>query len=258
VHLLPTVAAELNRWSDEGRVASLWLRDDDAHEPGRALDELLARIEAAVAPCLLAIVPMKAGRELADALSAKPLVRVAMHGVWHANHAPAGRKSEETPRERGLGVIAEELGAARKRLATLFGPSACDWYVPPWNRIGGSVAALLPGLGFRVLSTFGRNRPAVGTALVEVNTHVDIMNWGDGRVGHAPAEVLARLASELALARNEGWRPVGVLTHHLAHDERAWASLDAILDAVAAHPAALWRDPDALAEIPRSSPLPRP
>jgi hypothetical protein len=254
---LSTVAAELKRWSDEGRVASLWLRDDDAQEPSQALGQLMTRINAAAVPCLLAVVPMKAGRELAQALRREPLVRVAMHGAWHANHAPAGRKSEETPQERGLGVIAEELGTARKRLATLFGASAGDWYVPPWNRIGRDVAALLPGLGFRVLSTFGRNRPAFDTALVEFNTHVDIMNWSGGRVGHAPAEVLARLASELAVARTQGWRPVGVLTHHLVHDARAWAALDAILDVVATHPAALWRDPAALAGHPRPSPLPQ-
>ncbi len=33
---------ELQRWRDAGRVARLWLRDDDAIEPTAALERLLA------------------------------------------------------------------------------------------------------------------------------------------------------------------------------------------------------------------------
>ncbi len=198
------VRNELDRWHESGRVARLWLRDDDAYEPTQELDRLLAQIEAAAAPCLLAVVPMKATPALAEALRDRPLIRVAMHGAWHANHAPAGRKSEETPEERGLDAIAAELGEARERLVTHFGGTAGDWYVPPWNRIGRTVAALLPGLGFRALSTFTHRRLDAAPALAEINTHVDIMDWKGGRVGRRPDEALAMLAAELALAREQG------------------------------------------------------
>jgi hypothetical protein len=237
---------ELDLWRDTGRVARLWLRDDDAHEPSGPLDQLLTRMEAFAAPCLLAVVPMKAGEALAEALYGTALARVAMHGAWHRNHAPAGRKSEETPQERGVDVIAAELTAARARLTAQFGAAAGRWYVPPWNRIGRNVAAMLPGLGFSALSTFAGLSFGLDPVLIEANTHVDIIDWKGGRVGLTPAQALERLATELAAARAEGWRPVGVLTHHLVHDADAWAALDAILDAASRHPAARWCDPDEL------------
>ncbi len=189
---------------------------------------------------------MKAGEALADALRGQSRIRVAMHGAWHANQAPAGRKSEETPDERGLGAIAAELGAARARLVACFGEPAGAWYVPPWNRIGASVAALLPQLGFRALSTFADQRFGLAPALAEINTHVDIVDWRNGRVGRSADETLENLSVELARARQQQWRSVGILTHHLAHDRQAWATLDAILNAVSAHDAAAWCDPDDL------------
>jgi hypothetical protein len=241
-----TVIAELDRWAAAGQTARLWLRDDDACEPGPALERLLAATRRHTAPCLLAIVPMKAGRALADALKDRADVRVAMHGIIHANHAAAGQKSEETPADRPLDAVSAELQGARARLVALFGAAAGAWYVPPWNRIGPAVAALLPVLGFKVLSTFGKARFGLEPALVELNTHVDLMNWRGGRIGRTPDDVLTELAAELASARQGGWHPVGVLTHHLVHDDTAWAALDAVLQVVSAHPAAAWCDPHAL------------
>jgi hypothetical protein len=239
--------AELDRWRDAGRTARLWLRDDDAIEPGQRLDDLLTRLLVHGAPCLLAVVPMLAGPKLADRLRAQPLVRVAMHGAWHTNHAPAGRKSEETPAERGIEAVLTELAMARERLITHFGAASGHWYVPPWNRIDRTVAARLPALGFGVLSTFSDRQLGLAPALAELNTHVDIMDWKGGRVGRTVDAAMAQLATELALARRQGWRPVGVLTHHLVHDADAWAALDAILELVSSHQAAVWLHPDELA-----------
>jgi peptidoglycan/xylan/chitin deacetylase (PgdA/CDA1 family) len=242
-----TIISELDRWATANRKARLWLRDDDACEPSPALYKLLGALEAFNAPCLLAVVPMKAGHALADVLKDKPGICVAMHGVSHANHSVPGQKPEETPMDRPLDTVTEELRAARARLVAHFGAVAGEWYVPPWNRIGADVASLLPQLGFKVLSTFGGERFGRGAALVELNTHVDIMNWRGGRIGHTPDEVLAELATALASAREQGWRPVGVLTHHLVHNENAWAALDAVLQVTSAHPAVRWCDPHALA-----------
>jgi peptidoglycan/xylan/chitin deacetylase (PgdA/CDA1 family) len=237
---------EFDRWRAAGRIARLWLRDDDACQPGPSLDMLLEKLRRHQAPCLLAVIPMTAGQALADRLAGETTVRIAVHGAWHINHAPAGRKSEETPVERGLDAIVAELGAARERLARLFGEAATGWYVPPWNRIGAQVAARLPELGFRVLSTFARPLPDLDASLVQVNTHVDLVDWKGGRAGRPAAAVMADLASELAQARLGGWRPVGVLTHHLVHDARAWEALDALLELVANHPATRWSDPFSL------------
>lgn len=237
------VAAELSHWRDAGRTARFWLRDDDAIEPTPALERLTALAEAAAAPVLLAIIPMRAASGLVELLARRPLLIPAMHGAWHRNHAPPERKKEETPAERGLDAIAAELGAARARLVDLFGPAAGRCYVPPWNRIPASVADLLPKLGFASVSTFGPKTPLVSDRLAQVNTHVDLMDWHGGRVGHPPARIAEMLASALARARADGFRDVGVLAHHLVHDETAWAVLEELAAFLAGRRETRWIAP---------------
>lgn len=239
------VVTELDRWREVGATARLWLRDDDAAAVTPALEALIARLRAHGAPAMIAAIPATAEPALAERLAPEPLAMLAMHGIRHANHAPPERKSEETPAERGLGVIEAELAAARAGFAERFGPASVRWYVPPWNRIGLEVAGILPRIGFAALSTYGARRFGA-PGLRELNTHVDLIDWRGGRVGKPQGAVAADLAASLAMARAEGFRPVGVLTHHLAHDEAAWATLDALLALVADHPAASWSAPDAL------------
>jgi peptidoglycan/xylan/chitin deacetylase (PgdA/CDA1 family) len=238
------VRDELDRWAAAELTARLWLRDDDAQSVTPALEALLGRLEASGAPCMLAVIPMLADAELAKRLAERPDIMVAMHGVRHANHAPEGRKSEETPIERGLDVIEADWRAARARLTGLFGAAAGDWYVPPWNRIAKAAAIVLPTLGFRAVSTFGARRLDAG--LAQWNASVDIMDWRNGRIGRAEGEVARDLSAALAAARNQGGRPVGILTHHLVHDPQAWTVLDALLTLANQHPAARWIDPRAL------------
>lgn len=247
--------AELDRWGEAEREARLWLRDDDAVEPTPALDRLLGLIRDHDVPCLLAVIPTLATEALAERVAGEPLLRAAMHGISHANHAPAGRKSEETPAERGLDRIRDELSIARTRLLSLFGEAAGRWYVPPWNRIGREAAALLPMIGFRAISAFGSQPLAASPALAELNTHVDLMDWKGGRIGRAFPAVAADLARELALARTEGFRPVGLLAHHLAHDAEAWRTLDAVLRLVERHRGARWHAADDLLAEPATETL---
>eukprot|EP01036_Dinobryon_divergens_P008822 gene8822-11806_t len=165
------VVTELDLWTTSGQQARLWLRDDDAEAPSAPLERLLALIGTFDIPCLLAVIPMRAQAGLRTALEAHGLITIAVHGAWHTNHEPAGRKAAETPAIRGLAVIAEELSTARLRLMEMFGAGAGTWYVPPWNRIDADVAALLPDLGFAALSTFaGSVLPAV-CGFQQHNTH---------------------------------------------------------------------------------------
>jgi hypothetical protein len=243
---LQTLVHELDCWHAAGREAQFWLRDDDAHEPTSALEELLQRLRSHSAPCLLAVIPMRAGPLLAERLQDEPLVRVAMHGSWHINHAPAGRKSAETPIDRGIDPILIELAESRARFTTHFGEKAGDWYVPPWNRIDKVVAARLPELGFSAISTFADDLFHLDHALAQVNTHIDLMDWKGGRVGRSRAAVAHDIAARLGRARAQGWGAVGILAHHLVHDAAAWSAMDMILDLVSRHPAATWNTPDAL------------
>jgi peptidoglycan/xylan/chitin deacetylase (PgdA/CDA1 family) len=239
-HGLDLLTEELDRWHDGGRTARLWLRDDDAVEPTAALERLIELLRAHAVPCLLAAIPMLATPELAERTAEEPLLTVGMHGVRHANHAPPGRKTEETPSERGLDRIRSDWAQARERLVSLFGPAAGVCYVPPWNRIGREAAALLPELGFQALSGFGPRPLGASPQLIELNTHVDLMDWRGGRVGRQEGDIAADMTQALGQARADGWRPVGLLAHHLVHDAAAWEALDTVLNLCARHPAARW------------------
>jgi hypothetical protein len=233
------VARELDRWGEAGRFARLWLRDDDAVTATPALDDLLSLSARHNVPVLLGVIPMLAQQSLVRCLLPNRLATVAMHGVYHVNNAAAGRKKEELPQELGFDAIMATLALGRTRLTGLFGPSAATWYIPPWNRIAPEVARLLPEAGFAGLSCFA-NANHGATGLTQRNTHLDLIDWRAGRVGKTTRQVAAELSVQLALARSEDYRPVGVLAHHLDHDEQAWASLAAILAATASHPAARW------------------
>src|SRR5882762_9167952 len=72
--------AELDLWAAQGRIARLWLRDDDAVEPSPALDRLLAVCNGHGVPLLLAIIPAGAGLALAQRLAGEANVLPCQHG----------------------------------------------------------------------------------------------------------------------------------------------------------------------------------
>ncbi|MFN0113423.1 MAG: polysaccharide deacetylase family protein [Paracoccaceae bacterium] len=218
------LTAELAAWSETGRAAPLWLRDDDAALPTPALDRLLALSAAAAVPVTLAVIPATTGKALAARLAAAPGVSVAVHGWRHANHAPPGRKSAELGPERPAATILGELSRGRARLAHLFPAQAIPLLVPPWNRIDPGLLPPLPALGFRALSTFGPEPP--DQLLPFVNTHADLIDWRGTRGGREPARLVAELVARLGALRGGAAGVAGLLTHHLVHDEAAWAFLE--------------------------------
>jgi hypothetical protein len=99
------------------------------------------------------------------------------------------------------------------------GERALPVLVPPWNRIRPSLAEKLPGIGFTGLSRDGKAKPVAG--LAQVNTHVDIVAWHEGRRFIGEPEALSA-----AIELMEMTSPVGWLTHHAVHDEAAWRFLE--------------------------------
>lgn len=213
---------EAARWSQAGRTADLWWRDDDATDVSPALERLLAIHRDAGAPVSLAVVPAKATQALADRLAGEPGVDVLQHGYAHVNHAAGNDKKIELGAERPAMLVLGELGTGRMALERLFGARPLPVLVPPWNRIAPVLVPTLPEIGFGGLSTFGarrRTHPVKG--LLEVNTHVDLIDWKGSRGFVGEAAALDALVAALAHARLSG-EPVGVLSHHLAMDGRAW------------------------------------
>ena len=214
---------EAARWAQDGRTADLWWRDDDAADVGPALERLLAIHRDTGAPVALAVVPAKATQALADRLAGEPGVDVLQHGYAHVNHAaPGDNKKIELGTERPATLVLGELGTGRMALERLFGARPLPVLVPPWNRIAPVLVPTLPEIGFAGLSTFGaRRRMHPVRGLLEVNTHVDLIDWKGGRGFVGEAAALDALVAALARARISG-EPVGVLSHHLAMDGGAW------------------------------------
>ena len=233
--------AELDAWSAAGTVAEFWWRDDDAADATPALRRLLALRRAADVPLAVAAIPRRATPALVRTLERECDIDILQHGWAHADHAPAGAKKAEFGEDRDPQDAAREIAEGRSRLHRLFGrpPEAL---VPPWNRIGGSVAALLPDCGIRGLSRFGP-RPA-SAALTVVNAHIDIIDWKGTRGFAGEEAVISAAVAHLAdrrRGRADPAEPTGLLTHHPVHDEDSWNFLARFLRETAAHPAVRWR-----------------
>ncbi|MEO7940635.1 MAG: hypothetical protein ABIR55_18585, partial [Burkholderiaceae bacterium] len=207
-------------------------------------------------PLALAVIP----------LDVQPQVLLQKgHGVWllqhgcdHTNRAGAGEKKTEFP-------FAEPVDHALARLqhgwAQLQGPAAVQVLVPPWNRIG---SAALPGrlaqAGYRGLSRFGARARDSGLAgLVQVNTHVDIIDWHGTRGFVGEDQVLQAALAHLQ-ARREGrvdpQEATGWLTHHLVHDAACWDFLARLFAFCREQGTVVWQDADRLFSPARQHNLP--
>ena len=238
------LANELDHWSGDGLVATLWWRDDDAARPAPELDRLLETRARAGVPLALAVIPASVEASAAERINGG--CTVLQHGYAHRNHAPANARKAELGAGRSVGEAISELATGQQRLAALFGAAATAVLVPPWNRIGGGLVAALGDAGFTGLSTWGPRAqawPAPGIG--QVNTHVDIVDWRGTRGFAGEEAVLGATVAHLR-ARRKGVadraEPTGLLTHHLVHDEAGWRFIEAFVERTRAHPAAHWLD----------------
>lgn len=228
------VLKALDQCARDGRPARLWWRDDDAVAPTAALDRLLGLAGRWQVPLALAVIPEPTGAPLAERLATDDLVTVAVHGWTHSNHAPAPEKKAELGAHRPAPAVLAELARGKGRLRDLHGKRLAPVLVPPWNRIAPDVVAGLPEIGFRAVSTYGPPKPA---PLRVINTHVDLMDWHGTHGGHPTGVLYAELSRALALP---GDGPIGILSHHLVHDEQAWFFLESLFALTKDHPGCRW------------------
>jgi len=217
------VEAELETWRGHGLTPRFWLRDDDAARPSAELDKLIAILREFDVPLLLAVIPVQADAGLAERLRTEPLITPCVHGYAHKRHNAEPVPAIELGGDRSADVVLAELSAGRDRLRRLFGDRLSGILVPPWNRIGRQVAARIHECGFTGLST--NSWHVNGTILPELNTQIDIVDWANGRKGHSLEWTIGELLRRLRQARARGGAPLGILTHHLVLDDRAWQTL---------------------------------
>jgi hypothetical protein len=241
--------AELDRWSQSGRRATLWWRDDDACVATPALARMLAICATHSAPLALAVIPARLSGHLVEAVAAARQCTVLQHGIDHRNHAPADERSCELGAHRPLATSGAELVRERERLRVAFGNSFLPALVPPWNRISPELVAMLADLGYCGLSTFApRSKALAAPGVVQCNTHVDPIAWRRGRAFVGADQAAAGVAAHLALRRQmrvDPAEPTGLLTHHLDFDDEAWRFVENLLARTRAHPAVEWLSAEA-------------
>ena len=218
---------------DAGKPVQFWLRDDDAVEPGAALDQLLDLARAHSVPLTLALIPAFTGDALQQRLASAKQMAVAVHGWSHKNHAPEGEKKQELGPYRTQPQVLAELTRGFNHLSGLYETQFLPMLVPPWNRISDALVPELSAIGFRALSTFGDQAHA---SIAMINTHVDIIDWKGSRGGRTTHDLVIEIIAHLHTSHDA----IGVLTHHLVHDDRAWEFLEQLFSATSQHPAVRW------------------
>ncbi len=227
-----TLQAELDRW--QAAPAAFWWRDDDAVADTPALRRLLALRTRLGVPLALAAIPARAGASLAQAVGADPAVTVLMHGWDHRDHAASGRHPSEFCTGRPPREVSAQLRAGRARLARLLGRPVPPVLVPPFNRIAPELHRAVAAAGISHVSADG---DFFAFPLPSRNVHADIIDW-HAHTARATVEAVRPLIAALRLRRFgivPRSEPIGIMTHHIVHDDAAWTLAEDILARISAH-----------------------
>lgn len=238
---------ELDAWHDQGRKAAFWWRDDDAVGAGPVWSRLAGLQNKTGIPLAVAVIPQRLEHSLPAAMAAAGNIIALQHGHSHRNNGAAGEKKTEFPDARpvedALADLRSGLGIMRQAFGCRFRPAL----VPPWNRITPALVPHLAGLGFAALSCFkARTALLAAPGLVQLNTHIDPVDWPGGDSLTGITKGLGEARNILAMMRlgQVPEQPIGVLTHHLHHDEATWDFLEQLFGWLQGHPAVSWVDFD--------------
>jgi len=116
----------------------------------------------------------------------------------------------------------------------------------PWNRLYSGFLPELAACGYEMVSTFTpRAQVHAHAGLVQINTHIDPIDWRGSRSAVDADQLVAQtvtLLQDRRAGKTDATEPLGFLSHHLAHDAAIWhvtqAWLSTLLDG-GAHPCRL-------------------
>jgi hypothetical protein len=251
---MPTeLAIELDQWQKRRLKARFWVRDDDAIARTPAFDRLHRLAGTYDLRIGLAVIPARAEQDLIELLrNPKARFMPMCHGLNHTNHGSAARPSEFGA-DRDFASAARDLRDAFYRHRDQFGAERVV-FVPPFNSISPRLAALLPEIGFSGLSSVASvmqcraarlvsqaawlpslpalwpHNNAVGPAF-QTDVHVDVIDWRQ-RTSRPVRDVMRDIVGHLRLRRLglvAPHVPIGILTHHLVHDQAIWDLCDTLL-----------------------------
>lgn len=239
------IERELDLWSAQRRKAEFWWRDDDARDVSAQLKQMISVARAHEVSVGLSVIPVGLKRELNGFVRATDCVDVLVHGYAHRNHAAKGAPKAEFAADRPVSEMLDELSRGLALLQSAFGPRLLAVAVPPWNRISGRVASHLAASGFVGLSTWKPRPLSPGfKGVVQVNTHLDLIDWRHGRVVKSEGQVIGLLLRKLRWRRQNPLRakePLGLLTHHALWCAQKEAIVVQLLRETRHHPAVRWR-----------------
>jgi hypothetical protein len=234
---------ELDRWSDAGKTATFWWRDDDAVAPTPQLERLFQCAQSV--PIALAVIPRDVTRELVERLQDLSSVMVLQHGWSHVTHENGGLN--EYPASRSEFEVSRELALGRNLLNEFFGAQAMPVFVPPYH---GFDDRFLPLLLFNGITAISRKGPRLSRTtagkLLQVNAHIAPIQWTVPPFFGEDEDYLTTIIDHLQGKRAERYdpaEPTGLLTHHLVQNERSYDFIARLIDAVSAHGAAEWLHP---------------
>lgn len=199
--------------SQSGAAISFWLRDDDAFQDNEKVRRLLSLCKSHSVPMAWAVVPEKLEDSLVELFRNESLVTVIQHGFAHKNHGKGSGTSGEFQYHRPVETMREEAKLGQQILASRFGQQFLPIFVPPWNQISEAMIAELPKLGFVGLSRFGHEEKSNPVTIC--NSHCDLLKWKPQAHFAGEEKLLNCLIEEL----QKGNTKIGILTHHLDHDQ---------------------------------------
>jgi hypothetical protein len=221
--------------------AIFWWRDDDAVAATPQLLRLLSLRDELDIPLSLAVISALAEPNLATVLNvcSREALSILVHGWDHSNHAGPGEPEAEFAPRRRPSEVAEQLVEARRRLESQFGNRVLPVLVPPWNRLSPHLIDGVRSAGFTHVSVEG---DFAGLRIPARNVHADVMDWNSGS-GMDGARLVGDIIVALRLRRYGAvgrCAPIGILTHHSAHDEGAWLLTATLLERLKRHPAVVF------------------
>lgn len=238
------VVDELDIWARERRNARFWWRDDDATDVSANLTRMVKVAKDNGVAIGLSVIPTKPTNRLRRFVDGNRNLDVLVHGFAHQSHALTGQAKREFGGSRTTNEMVDELKQAIELQRAAFGKRCLPVLVPPWNRIPPGIVKTLPKLGYGGLSTW-KPRPKASPVpgLLQVNTHLDVINWRAGRTIKPDALVASLLLRKLRWRRANPARalePLGLLTHHEYWCAEKEAIVVNLLRATRNHPAVTW------------------
>ena len=171
---------------------------------------------------------------------------ILQHGYAHQSHAAPGVKKIEIGGQRHNSDIARELQTGFNILQKAFPHQFIPVLVPPWNRIEARCYSAVKAAGLQGISSMWARKeahPAAG--LLQVNTHLDPVNWRHDRgfIDHSTAIVQLQMHLRgRRIGLLDEAEPTGILTHHLEQTETVWDFCDELFSVIDEHRAACWTD----------------